>query len=105
MLWALIVFAASVQLLAFENARPYYLQALLDLRSARWNIEHCSANANADDARAKAVAEINKVRMDLSHEYDDSSTHGLRKNSFKHLCKAVRYIGISLIATSRHGRH
>jgi len=140
---ALVLIAATTQLLADGSAHPYYLQALSDLHAAKWNIEHCPSSSKTADDKEKAANEINaeisainraaindgkdiqdhqkadealdaqghlhraldlleKTRMSLSHEQDDSTTRGLRKASFLHLCKAIRFLGKSLLVAGHH---
>ena len=41
------------------SAHPYYLQALADLRIARWNIQQGPGDSKLNDDETKAISEIN----------------------------------------------
>jgi hypothetical protein len=142
---ALFASAAAIHLRADNSsAHPYYLQALADLRIARWNVQQGPGNSQMNDDETKALSEINaeisaikkasiddntsadnhpaadealdhkghlqramsllgKIRQDLLNEHEDPSIPGLRKKSFNHLNKAIRFVGRAFIALGRHG--
>jgi hypothetical protein len=143
---AVLLFCAAAINLQADNssAHPYYLQALADLRVARWNIQQGPSGAKMNDDETKAITEINteisaikkaaiddgistdnhlatdegldhkghlqramsllgKIRQDLLNEHEDSSIPGLRKKSFIHLNKAIRFVGRAFTALGRHG--
>jgi hypothetical protein len=65
---AVVIAATSTKLIAdTPGAHPHYLQALSDLRAAKWNIEHRPGDFKVSEDEALAVSEINIVITDLKN--------------------------------------